>query len=347
MIMAHHRSICSVLLLLALPRANSWNGIAAQRIWRLGNSVRCGRSAKLGGTISPRMQQGDWTTPGGDNRRDLASQISQDDVQRGNGDSAARIGGDGVVGGSEIRMAPGARRMTPGERIHAMGVPMETGVVSSQKNAKGISQKQTLQDSLSSGENWWAGESIDLHPESPLPPDWVESNVDEFRVGSGRVKMYRNIVTGALTSERPRTEAKPSQKTEWSDVATRQQYSQFHSIAKEDEQILNAALGAMYQQSSKGVQVVGKNGKGEMIEASFTETQTLMRKALDMSTDTLSRSSEAPKEKEESPLYISNPEEADTRTLVRRIIRDQQQDDVDLSIQTSILNGTQHLQYWY
>jgi hypothetical protein len=96
------------------------------------------------------------------------------------------------------------------------------------------------------------------------------------------------------------------------------------------------------------VQVVGKNGKGEMIEASFTETQTLMRKALDMSTDTLSRSSEAPKEKEkESPLYISNPEEADTRTLVRRIIRDQQQDDVDLSIQTSILNGTQHLQYWY
>jgi hypothetical protein len=294
------------------------------------------------------MQQGDWTTPGGDNRRDLASQISQDDVQLGNGDTSARIGGDGVVGGSEIRMAPGARRMTPGERIHAMGVPMETGVVSSQKNAKGISQKQTLQDSLSSGENWWAGESIDLNPESPLPPDWVESDVDEFRVGSGRVKMYRNIVTGALTSERPRTEAKPSQKTEWSDVASRQQYSQFHSIAKEDEQILNAALGAMYQQSSKGVQVVGKNGKGEMIEASFTETQTLMRKALDMSTDTLSRSSEAPKEKEEeSPLYISNPEEADTRTLVRRIIRDQQQDDVDLSIQTSILNGTQHLQYWY
>jgi len=50
------------------------------------------------------------------------------------------------VGGNELRMADGARRMTPGERIDAMVSPMETGVLRDQKDAKGLSQKQTLQD---------------------------------------------------------------------------------------------------------------------------------------------------------------------------------------------------------
>jgi len=82
--------------------------------------------------------QGDWTSPRGENRRDLARQDSSEELP-------GRPGGDGRIGGNEIRESSGARRLTPAERVQAMSVPMQTGVVSNQKDAKGLSQKQVRQ----------------------------------------------------------------------------------------------------------------------------------------------------------------------------------------------------------
>eukprot|EP00802_Teleaulax_amphioxeia_P012344 Tamp_12386.p1 GENE.Tamp_12386~~Tamp_12386.p1 ORF type:complete len:308 (-),score=60.44 Tamp_12386:824-1747(-) len=154
---------------------------------------------------APRMQQGDWTSPGGENRRDLADQSPAplQGSSRAPGSSApapgARAGGDGRVGGNELRMADGARRMTPGERIDAMVSPMETGVLRDQKDAKGLSQKQTLQDTVSAGEDWWAGDSVDLSSDpNALPPGWVQQ---EMTRGA---PVYYNTVTGIKTRTRPK-----------------------------------------------------------------------------------------------------------------------------------------------
>ena len=117
-------------------------------------------------------------SPGGENRHDLAK---QGPPQRGSRvpesppESRARPGGDGLVGGAELRMVDGARRMTPAERIDAMVTPMETGIIRNQKDASGMSQKQTLQDTVSAGDDWWAGDTIDLSSDpNALPPGWVE-----------------------------------------------------------------------------------------------------------------------------------------------------------------------------
>ena len=82
--------------------------------------------------------QGDWTSPRGENRRDLARQDSSEELP-------GRRGGDGRMGGNEIPQSSGARILTPAERVQAMGVPMQTGVVSNQKDAKGLNQKQVRQ----------------------------------------------------------------------------------------------------------------------------------------------------------------------------------------------------------
>lgn len=100
----------------------------------------------------------------------------------------------------EIRMSPGARRMTPGERIDAMVSPMETGIVSNEINAKGFSQKQTLQQAISAGDDWWAGDTIDLQTDTnALPAEWVQEQ------SAGSI-YYRNTVTGVTTRTRPQAD---------------------------------------------------------------------------------------------------------------------------------------------
>ena len=79
-----------------------------------------------------------------------------------------------------MRMEPGARRMTPGERIHYMGVPMQTGIVSNEKDAKGMSQKQVLQETISAGDDWWAGDTIDLSGAALSPVQFFLSAIFSF-----------------------------------------------------------------------------------------------------------------------------------------------------------------------
>ena len=68
--------------------------------------------------------------------------------------------------------------MTPGERIHHMGVPMQTGIITHEKDSAGMSQKQKLQETVSAGDDWWAGDTIDLSSDpNALPRDWSEEVV--------------------------------------------------------------------------------------------------------------------------------------------------------------------------
>jgi hypothetical protein len=269
------------------------------------------------------LQGGGWSSPRGENRHDLARDGDQDGLP-------GRPGGDGRVGGSEeIRMSPGARRMTPAERIDAMVSPMETGVVSNkvrsvlllllllifrfplgpvpsfsvrhgsqeacgtqtcfgvmslktcaqhqsltameskQVNAKGFSQKQVLQETISAGDDWWAGDTIDLQTDlTSLPPDWVQEQ-------SAGATYYRNTVTGMTTRTRPKLDALSSTAASpWLE----QGYPQL------DEGLIDVAFPASFEAVSDAEMRVQTDkmeaegaGLGEEDEES---TRTLIRKIM-------------------------------------------------------------------
>ena len=61
-----------------------------------------------------------------------------------------------------------------------MGVPMQTGIVSNEKDAKGMSQKQVLQETISAGDDWWAGDTIDLSGAALSPVQFFLSAIFSF-----------------------------------------------------------------------------------------------------------------------------------------------------------------------
>ena len=183
-------ALAALALLSLVPHASSFAATAALKQSQAGELM----GARALNRRTTTIMQGAWSSPRGENRHDLARDGREDGLP-------GRPGGDGRVGGSEdIRLSPGARRMTPAERIDAMVSPMETGVVSNQLNAKGISQKQTLQDAISAGDDWWAGDAIDLKPTTSLPADWVQEQ-------SAGATYFRNTVTGVTTRTRPQVDA--------------------------------------------------------------------------------------------------------------------------------------------
>jgi len=199
---AHRLPILCLLALLSLPAANSLLGGGATRIF----SVRASKCARATSTAS-HMQHG--KSQGGEKRRDQADAAAARtsraampivDCNSPPLPPRTRAGGDGLVGGSDLRLVQGARRVTPAERVHLMGVPMQTGILRDSRDADGMRQKAMLQETVSAGDDWWAGDAVDLGDDAnALPPDWIEEPM-----GQGRAPVYHNLVTGFKTRTRPK-----------------------------------------------------------------------------------------------------------------------------------------------
>ena len=244
------------------------------------------------------MQQGSdpWTTPGGENNHELARNVE--------GPASPTYSPGYQASRDAMRADPGARRMTPGERIHHMGVPMQTGIITHEKDSAGMSQKQKLQETVSAGDDWWAGDTIDLSSDpNALPRDWSEEVVPT----SGH-KVYRNKVTGMVTRTRPKREQEGT--ASWiTGVAG--------NGNEEDKRLLNSVFPPL---DDVGV------GCGALESVKFeqmTQAETLMRGNLDAGIDHVG-----------SGTYSSDEDQDQTRTLMREILRQENGDTTDSVIKT-------------